>query len=488
MRLSVEADHFAFRTLELRTFFRQFPDVPPDDYYRFVRGEILREKLLEAHPEESASASERCWNAKIGPNREYTKDVEDKVRRAVRGSEKWVLLGGPPCQAYSLAGRSRNKGNPTYRAEDDERQQLYVEYLQVLADYRPAVFVMENVKGLLSATLNNERVFQKILDDLQHPVYAMRREGRTVKSDGNVQYRITSLTEYPSTLEGETLTQSIVKAENYGIPQARHRVIIMGVREDLSSTSHGILERKPQVSVQKTIGDMPRLRSGISRAEDSGSAWLEFLRRQESRSWLTAGAEELTEKIRKNLKQLKPIPQDRGGEFVRAEAAVGFESEWFLDERIGGYCNHSTRGHMQEDLRRYFYAAVYAELYGRSPQLKDFPKELLPKHANVDYALSTGSSFSDRFRVQVRHRPSTTVVSHISKDGHYYIHYDPLQCRSLTVREAARLQTFPDNYFFCGPRTAQYVQVGNAVPPLLARQVGQIVSEILGVSGANAGA
>lgn len=347
---------------------------------------------------------------------------------------------------------------------------------------------MENVKGLLSATLNNERVFQKILDDLQHPVYAMRREGRTVKSDGNVQYRITSLTEYPSTLEGETLTQSIVKAENYGIPQARHRVIIMGVREDLSSTSHGILERKPQVSVQKTIGDMPRLRSGISRAEDSGSAWLEFLRRQESRSWLTAGAEELTEKIRKNLKQLKPIPQDRGGEFVRAEAAVGFESEWFLDERIGGYCNHSTRGHMQEDLRRYFYAAVYAELYGRSPQLKDFPKELLPKHANVDYALSTGSSFSDRFRVQVRHRPSTTVVSHISKDGHYYIHYDPLQCRSLTVREAARLQTFPDNYFFCGPRTAQYVQVGNAVPPLLARQVGQIVSEILGVSGANAGA
>ena len=149
---------------------------------------------------------------------------------------------------------------------------------------------------------------------------------------------------------------------------------------------------------------------------------------------------------------------------------------------MSGACNHSTRAHLTSDLHRYFYVAVYGDIYhletSPSPKLQDFPEALWPDHKNTKYAVENGL-FNDRFRVQVKDRPATTVTSHISKDGHYYIHYDPKQCRSLTVREAARIQTFPDNYFFCGPRTSQYTQVGNAVPPLLANKIAAKLYSVL---------
>jgi DNA (cytosine-5)-methyltransferase 1 len=170
-----------------------------------------------------------------------------------------------------------------------------------------------------------------------------------------------------------------------------------------------------------------------------------------------------------------------GSNFVPWRKKPKFRSDWYVDPELGGVCNHVSRFHLRSDIQRYFFVSAFAASMhemARSPKLVDFPTFLLPNHQNVQEALD-GAMFGDRFRVQVAGRPSTTVTSHISKDGHYYIHPNPLQARSLTVREVARIQTFPDNYFFCGPRTSQYHQVGNAVPPLLAWEIAAVVAGVL---------
>lgn len=481
--LSIEMNADAFETLKLRTFFRQFQTGAPREYYQCLQGKITREAMYSAHQAESRRAEDVCWHARLGPEGETRDAIRSKIDNAIGNNDPWVLIGGPPCQAYSLAGRSRNLGNPKYSPNTDEKQRLYVEYLQILADHRPAVFIMENVKGLLSATLSNERMFHRIVEDLSLPAKALNRDGRESRSGITEGYRIFSLVE-PLMFENGNLRGSVIRCEKYGVPQSRHRVVLLGIRDDLDKVAPQVLAEQPEVWASAVLDGLPRLRSGLSRQIDSAAAWTACLQSQSNSRWANQGAREadsqaLSESIRAILRDIAAPPADRGGEFLECEPTSVYNYDWYCDSRIGGICNHKTRGHMEKDLYRYLYAACYAKHHGKSPSLMHFPDDLLPDHASVNSALKNGGNFSDRFRVQVAERPSTTVMSHISKDGHYYIHPDPLQCRSLTVREAARLQTFPDNYFFCGSVTAQYTQVGNAVPPYLAKQIGEIVNGVL---------
>ena len=275
----------------------------------------------------------------------------------------------------------------------------------------------------------------------------------------------------------------MIRAENYGIPQTRHRVFLLGIRSDLHVSSVPSLRQTEPVPISEVIMDLPPIRSGLSERPDSAVAWEETLHSQEKRHWITMpvdslGKDDLFAHMKVYLAKITAPKIGTGREFIEATVEARYSAWWYDDKNLLGVCNHTSRNHLDADLFRYFYAACYAKLYGVSPKLKDFPKDLLPQHASVGEALNGNGNFSDRFRVQLMNRPCKTVVSHISKDGHYYIHPDPMQCRSLTVREAARIQTFPDNYFFCGPRTSQYIQVGNAVPPLLARQIAEVVDNI----------
>jgi len=246
------------------------------------------------------------------------------------------------------------------------------------------------------------------------------------------------------------------------------------------------------VAIDDVIGDLPRIRSILSQEKDTATEWQKAvlsLRRDAVMQYIKEHQPDVHACIDRTLGEFSGQLM-LGSEFCannrRGRRRRLAYSEWYWDNylqtTLRSTLNHTSRAHINKDLWRYFYAACFSEVRQRSPKIVDLPEALLPDHANIAIA-RRGEMFNDRFRVQRRGRPSTTITSHISKDGHYYIHYDPLQCRSLTVREAARLQTFPDNYFFEGPRTAQYQQVGNAVPPLLAMQIAERVYMILKKAG-----
>ena len=481
IKLSIEMDEHAHRTLELRAFLREFPPgQAPGDYYDYLAGCISREDLLARHPGATHHARREAWHTELGSEQTPPALVDERIRAALGNrAGNWVLIGGPPCQAYSLVGRSRVIGGAgREKHEADPKHRLYLHYLRILAVHQPPVFVMENVKGLLSAKVKEEHIFDRILGDLSRPLDALP-DLRGASTRKQLQYRLMPLTVSTGELAGVFKPEDfVIRAEEFGVPQARHRIIIVGIRSDLAAAPD-LLNPLPPVNIEQAIGDLPHLRSGLSKEDDSAEAWRDAIREIAEARWLQRGW--LDDELRKSVlaaARRVGASLERGGAFLPNPTRPERHANWFGDRRLRGICNHETRGHIRADLHRYLFAAVYARKFGRSPLLEDLPHALLPKHKNVGEALKE-TKFNDRFRVQLAGRPATTVVSHISKDGHYFIHYDPTQCRSLTVREAARLQTFPDNYLFEGPRTEQYKQVGNAVPPFLAKQIARIVADLL---------
>jgi len=479
IKLSIEKDENAHKTLTLRSFFRQFDKEgkkAPQDYYNALKEtdipkrERLIEELLDKYKEGSTAKSE-AQLVELGSKNWPAKVIDKMIMDALENNKNWVLIGGPPCQAYSNAGRSRVGGI----SKDDHRVYLYEEYLRIIKRHKPAVFVMENVQGLLSAKVENEKVFDWMKRDLTvNGKYSLHSFVRPVKKDSDF----------------------LIKSERYGIPQMRHRVILLGIRKDYSHSGQ-YLKEKDEINLESVIGNLPKIRSGLNRSfthyhpsevNKNGKPKRLYKKVPDtSKNWLS--------EMSKNINQIKlwgelelnglsdgpkEIELGRGAEFVEANDLISRNhvlKEWYIDSKLNGVLNHESRSHLTQDLIRYLFASLYVEKYNRFPRLNDYAEhstDLLPDHANV-----ASGKFADRFRVQIPNKPATTVTSHISKDGHYFIHYDSSQCRSLTVREAARIQTFPDNYLFRGSRTAQYHQVGNAVPPYLAYQMSKIVANII---------
>ena len=468
LAVSIEKHLPAHATLRLRAFLRRFPELPKE-YLNWLRTGGPQPDWSTLYPTDWAAADHETCCLELG-----TQDASDLLEARIRaleasGQQKTLLIGGPPCQAYSLVGRARNVGIANYDALKDHRNFLYEEYVRVLKRLKPVAFVMENVKGMLSSSVPGRAIFSAVTHDLKdagYRLFALTPEGLFAAEPGPKDF--------------------IVRAEDHGIPQARHRVIVVGIRADVAESlpphlAPRLAKAPAIVTVRQTIGHLPRLRSGLSSSDDA-AAWTEAV--------LKAVSDVET--------SLAEVRLDRPGAFstllneVRGQvgniAMLGRSSTrvtapdaglppdlslWLAGRTQGMLTLHETRGHMPSDLARYLFAACHGQVNSVSPRAEAFPVSLAPAHRNW-----TSGKFNDRFRVQLADQPSTTVTSHISKDGHYFIHYDPFQCRSLTVREAARLQTFPDDYLFLGNRTEQYVQVGNAVPPWLARQIAEALLPI----------
>ncbi|QBY01421.1 DNA cytosine methyltransferase [Rhodophyticola sp. CCM32] len=386
----VEADPGAAYTLRTREAFhllRVRGNLSAYDAY--LSGQLKRSELYSlAFP----SGSNSVINDTIG--RESLAKIFERLDARIGARRLDLIVGGPPCQAYSLVGRARSE----QKMIGDQRNYLFVYYAEFLRRYRPKFFIFENVVGLLTAhEIDGTRYF-----DMMLPLFKEL---------------------------GYSIEHKIIAADEHGIPQKRKRVILVGRRGRKGGFFPELEKVSADFLVKDAIGDLPSLHAG------KGKPSIISLKKPPSR-WL---------------------------------------AESGLLAKGGGTTWHVARPHNSRDLRIFKKVVNKWNKNGKRLSYNDLP-ESLKTHNNR-------SSFLDRFKVVAADLPAShTVVAHISKDGNYYIHPDNAQNRSLTPREAARLQTFPDDFYFESvsgepSRTSAFMQIGNAVPVLLAEKIARKLVE-----------
>lgn len=333
-------------------------------------------------------------------------DIIEKIDNAVNGRDVDMIIGGPPCQAYSTAGRVRDKvGMAT-----DARNYLFESYVKILEHYRPKLFVFENVTGILSAKANGKAIFPQVIKAL----------GKEYKVIGD-----------PDTI--------LFNTANYGVPQIRKRIIIMGVRKDID----GIEAKELYQNVIKTHydPDMPEKERGkLKKYVD----------------------------VRQALGDLPPVLP---GEDASTDSFNYPCDNEFLN-RIGNkgispLMDHICRKNNDTDRERF---RVMIENHWSFGEMRRARPDLEHEHARV---------FDNSYVVQWWELPSKTILAHIHKDGFQFIHPDYNQARTFTVREAARIQSFPDDFVFEGSRGEKYKQIGNAVPCLFAEALAKASKKTL---------
>lgn len=384
----VEMNESACQTLETRLAYYCLKKAKKiKSYYDYLRGEIDRASLIRMIPA-SVLKTVICKAMSEDTLPGIFKTVDGIMK--LRGLDKVdVIVGGPPCQAYSLVGRAQNSHMLKPMAEDP-RNSLYKLYARFLARYQPTMFVFENVMGIESA--NNGTTWKNLQKYLKRVGY-------------NIECREQN-------------------ARNFGVLENRRRMIIVGWLKESGLRYPDFVKVKVDAVVNDLFSDLPELHPG----EESG----------------TYRTDEMSDFVRQNR----------------------------IREQDDILTLHRSRPHNPRDIEIYSRAIELWNNGQRRLNYNDLPDEL-KTHRNRD-------SFIDRFKVvEGSSACCHTVLAHLAKDGHYFIHPDLKQHRSITVREAARIQSFPDSYFFEGPRSAQFMQIGNAVPPIMAKGIAQGILEQL---------